>query len=282
MHSGIWTSMYAELSPEEAIRHLSDLGWKEIELSTEHLDTLINDPRSDARIEGMAALLFDLGMAPWQGHVLLRLDVAAFDAAKRQEDLDIALRWLGPCAALGIRYAVIHPGGTQGYGSLSEYREMRRLNREAFSVLAEGADRVDIRLAVENMADGDRPGRRRFGAHISELRELIEEVGSSRVGICFDSSHANLQRLDLPAVIRECGDLLWATHISDNDGAADRHWMPFQGKIEWVGIVDALEEVGYDGLFNLEIPGERDCPREIRDMKMEYIAGSVRHLLMRT
>ena len=279
MRFGIWTSMYAELSPEEAIRHLSDLGWKEIELSTEHLDTLINDPQSEARIEGVATLLADLGMTPWQGHVLLRLNVAAFDETKRREDLEIGLRWLGPCATLGIQNAVIHPGGTEGYGSVSEYREMRRLNREAFSALAERAEQVGIRLAVENMADGHCPGLRRFGAHISELRELIEEVGSSCVGICFDSSHANIQRLDLPAAVRECGDLLWATHMSDNDGAGDRHWMPFQGKIGWEEIVDALEEIGYEGLFNLEIPGERDCPREVRDMKMAYVARSVEYLM---
>ena len=166
------------------------------------------------------------------------------------------LRWLGPCATLGIRNAVIHPGGTEGYASASEYREMRRLNREAFSALAERAEQVGIRLAVENMADGHCPGLRRFGAHISELRELIEEVGSSYVGICFDSSHANLQRLDLPAAVRECGDLLWATHMSDNDGAGDLHWSLLDGVLtaEALGaIFAALGPSPYAGPVSLEL-----------------------------
>ena len=106
---------------------------------------------------------------------------------------------------------------------------------------------------------------------VYELWELIEAVGSKALGICFDSSHANCLGLDIPEAIRECGDRLWVTHISDNDGTADQHRMPFCGNIDWIGVIGALKEVGYAGLFNLEIGGERCRPLEVQDAKLHYL-----------
>jgi sugar phosphate isomerase/epimerase len=95
-------------------------------------------------------------------------------------------------------------------------------------------------------------------------------VGSEHVGICLDTSHANYMKLDIPGAIRRCGHRLVATHISDNLGAHDDHLMPYGGRINWKPVVDALREVGYARLFNLEIPGENRCPIEIIRVKARY------------
>jgi sugar phosphate isomerase/epimerase len=110
----------------------------------------------------------------------------------------------------------------------------------------------------------------RLGARISDLNDLIDLVDSEALGICFDSSHANVTGLNMSQAIHECGDRLLATHISDNDGSGDQHKMPFGGNIGWRCLVSALKDIGYGGLFNLEIPGENRVPLPVRDARLRY------------
>ena len=109
------------------------------------------------------------------------------------------------------------------------------------------------------------------------LNELIDASGGEHLGICLDTGHLRLaQERGLAQTHREfiekAGPRLKALHIADNDGTYDEHIMPFGlGKINWQEVVGALKEFGYRDLFNLEIPGERRCPIEIRRAKLAYI-----------
>ena len=60
--------------------------------------------------------------------------------------------------------------------------------------------------------------------------------------------------------------------MADNDGSADQHLMPYgRGTVPWVEVVEALKEIGYEGLFNFEVPGERRCPLPVRLAKLDYL-----------
>lgn len=43
--------------------------------------------------------------------------------------------------------------------------------------------------------------------------------------------------------------------------------------------LEALSEIGYDGVYNLEIPGESRIPIELRDAKLSYIKTCFDYLL---
>ena len=63
-----------------------------------------------------------------------------------------------------------------------------------------------------------------------------------------------------------------ALHIADNQGETDQHMMPFgKGKVDIEAVVRALKEIGYQNLFNFEIPGERKCPLAVRGYKLQYL-----------
>ena len=55
--------------------------------------------------------------------------------------------------------------------------------------------------------------------------------GVKELGFCFDSSHANLK--DQFYLLEDHGNRLSALHLSDNDGSADQHRLPFDGKIDF-------------------------------------------------
>ena len=76
------------------------------------------------------------------------------------------------------------------------------------------------------------------------------------------------------------GEKLKALHIADNHGQLDDHLMPFNGgEIDFTEVVKSLKEIGYQGLFNLEIPGERRIPLQLRDAKLQYVKAAYAYLM---
>jgi len=271
MIPAIWTGILAEEPLPQALRALAGLGWRAFELSTEHIVAMDQDPEPKARVDETVQVLADLGAVMPQAHALLGAEVAHPDPERRRADLETLERHLRLCAGLGVRVAVIHPGNGGGTWTTGEgLRRLRALNIEAFTRLGDLAEELGVAIGIENTMDVPARRGRAYGAYPHELRDLIATVGSPALGITLDTSHANCQRLDLPAAVREIGDRLLATHISDNDGSGDQHRMPGIGKIDWLPLAAALREIGYGGLFDLEIPGERHPVREILEMKLRH------------
>lgn len=70
------------------------------------------------------------------------------------------------------------------------------------------------------------------------------------LGFCYDTSHTNLR--DQFYLLKKYNHLLSALHISDNDGAADRHWLPFDGEIDFAEkVLPHLK--GTDAPFTMEL-----------------------------
>jgi sugar phosphate isomerase/epimerase len=113
------------------------------------------------------------------------------------------------------------------------------------------------------------------GQDAPELLSLIDAVGSDApegLAICLDTGHHNLIKGDQGKFIRQAGQLLKALHLHDNDGSGDQHLLPYgNGRINWKDVFTALNEIGYRGLYNWEIPGERRGPLEVRLAKLDYL-----------
>ena len=85
---------------------------------------------------------------------------------------------------------------------------------------------------------------------VEEIEELLSAHPSLRV--CFDTNHLLGGRCPLEFV-REIGDKIVSLHVSDYDGIDEKHWLPGEGIVDWAAIMDALDEVGYDGPFLYEL-----------------------------
>lgn len=270
MRPGIWTSFYIDLLPEDAFQRFSDLGWKDLEVSAEHGKTATQDEGWREKLRNLRKLCKNNGITLWQMHAPLELDVADPDPEKRKQDISIAMQWVEYAHELGLPNLVIHPGGRQRAETDNEKKTILDMNLDAFSRLAKKASDFGVKFCLENMQERIGQEQWRLGARISDINELIDAVGSEALGICFDSSHANVTKLDMSQAIHECGDRLLATHISDNDGSGDQHRMPFGGNIDWESVVSAMKDTGYSQLFNLEIPGENRAPLPVRDARLNY------------
>lgn len=252
---GVWTGMYAEFSLVEALRALQECGWRAFEISTEHLVAIERSSNSDMLVELALNYLEEQNLYVPQAHALLAADVANPDEQKRKEGIQRLEVHVDISARLGVKNVVMHPGRQH-----DDHARFLKLNAEAFRRLGDFAGERGVRICLENLT-------RPEAYTSSDLIGLLEQIDHPAIGITLDTSHANMCNLDVAQVVRELGPHLVATHISDNRGSLDDHLVPGGGTINWPEVMSAFREVGYKGLFNLEIPGERHANLDLRRLK---------------
>jgi len=86
-----------------------------------------------------------------------------------------------------------------------------------------------------------------------EANGIIDSMDSEQIKVCVDVNHF-LQETAENGVLG-LGDRIVTTHISDHDYENERHWLPGEGKIDWMALIGAFEKIGYDGVFNYESVG---------------------------
>ena len=81
---------------------------------------------------------------------------------------------------------------------------------------------------------------------------LVKEVDHPNIKIQLDTFHCNIEEKNIPDTIRKVGkDLL--CHVQGNE--SDRG-TPGTGNVDWIGIKEALTEIGYDKAIVIETFGE--------------------------
>jgi sugar phosphate isomerase/epimerase len=167
----------------------------------------------------------------------------------------------------GLSAGRIAPGGF-GPG------DVRRRWREEIDRLGSAAayaERRGVKIAVENIFRQD-PGEISYRSDPRELAAVIEAVGTSALGICFDFGHAHIssreEGFDYFEALRAVLPRLCHVHIHDNFGrsvregtktidamflgAGDLHLPPGRGTIPYEKIFP-LFAPRYRGVYMLEL-----------------------------
>ncbi len=268
---GMWTSLYWDLSPEDALRRLAERGWKYVDLSCEHLGELTRaeDP---GRADGVRELAESLGMTLWQCHGFMDLNLASSNERTRSRSEATLAQHLRLAAELGIGTVVIHPGWVGSRARRSAKPDLvRERMTESLRRLALVAEESGVRIAVENMM------KKGFGVEPADLVALAQATDPQWVGICFDTSHANASEVDSAEGIRTCGEWLFALHLSDNDGSGDQHRPPYFGTVDWPTVLGALREVRFPGPLTFEVPYLSRWPRPVREGVFGFIEVAMQH-----
>ena len=267
MKLSMWTSYYADETPEDAVRLLKENGYDCCELSDEHAEQLL--ARGDAATVGEAFRGYcdGIGMQVLQGHLYLKVRLC--DETTRPAE--VLCDWLDLFLAIGIKSAVLHCDGKTNADLPSEIK--RENNLATLRRLTDHIKGTDLVICLENLIH--------YVTGIDELLWFVEKLDTPNIGICLDTGHLNLSKNpDQVDFIRRAGKHLKALHVADNEGKSDQHMLPYgRGNIDFEAVVAALREIGYDRLFNYEVPGERSCPPPIRAAKLAYAKTIFEHLM---
>ena len=114
---------------------------------------------------------------------------------------------------------------------------------EGLQSLGEQLDACGVTLTVEPL--------NRFETYFlntdADAVKLCEQVGHPRVGVAFDTFHANIEEKDLAASVRLLGNHLKHFHASENDRG-----IPGSGHTRWREVFAAVKEIGYDNWVVIE------------------------------
>lgn len=169
------------------------------------------------------------------------------DASVRQAGLDHLKRCIDQCVKGGMTALVGPLYSPCGHlvGRPPSDEELRYA-AEVLSDAADHADSANIDLAVEPL--------NRFETYVlnsmSDAVRLVETINKPRLGVLFDSFHANIEEKQIDQAIKVGGKHIRHVHISENDRST-----PGAGHVPWQEVFASLKGIGYDGWLTIEAFG---------------------------
>lgn len=259
----ISTGFFRDLTPEACVKELADAGFRYAEFGLEHGIPMLEKSSDGEKLgRDLAKVAADQGLSFLQGHLDMDLDLCD------PRDHDRLKLWLDLFHGLGIRSAVLHATGVS-HLPLAQQLEVRG---PALADLARHIAGTGMTICLENLVSNP------MIRVVDGILSLIEAAGNGpELGICLDIGHLRrarghgLTEQTSREFIQKAGKRLKALHVHDNMGVNDDHLFPFcTSGLDWKMFMQALEENGYRDLFNLELPGERHAPLEVRRQKLHY------------
>lgn len=186
-------------------------------------------------------------------------DLWSESKSRRNSIVNKYLAWIEELAQCNIPIMVMHildrsyPPRPNGFGL------------ESISRIVAAAEEAGVVIAIENTGD------------VHFIDYVLSRIETKHLGFCYDSSHDWLYSSDKEFILRKCGNRLLCTHLSDNDGIKDRHWLPQQGHIDWQLVKQLLPRT-YSGVISLEVTASNTqqhtmTPQQYLDEAYRKVAG---------
>jgi fructoselysine 3-epimerase len=228
---------------EETIKRIARIGYDGIEIGAAAPHAYPSHLNKDRR-KAIKKVLDDHGIAvssmlpaPGGGP---GFNVASPLPEERREAVDQYKQVIELCSDLGGP-TVMYIAGWQIYGT--PRIQAWDWSREALTEISKTAADFDVQIVVEPT-----PTDSNLVESCDHAIEMMEQVGAKNVGLMFDTQHA-YYRNEVPTdYVYRMGKNLRHIHLSELGRGA-----PGTGPGDFVGIVLALREIGYEGYLALEI-----------------------------
>ena len=204
------------------------------------------------------------GMVIHQAHGPVIAHEQPYTEAELNKLIDGFKRCIRLCGAIDCGFLVVHPLMINGWSErgCEIAKDTFEQNVKVLRQLAEYAADYNVTLCYENM-----PCIGLSISHPHEVAEVVRAVDHPNLGVCFDTGHTMAFRCgkSIGDQIREIGSLIKVLHVHDTYGMADQHNLPGIGATDWDDLREALYEVGFDGIFSLELNRIHDFSLELFD-----------------
>ncbi|MEI8195117.1 MAG: sugar phosphate isomerase/epimerase family protein [Phycisphaerae bacterium] len=135
---------------------------------------------------------------------------------------------------------------------------------ESLRPVLELAEKLQIRVGIEC-----EPGL--FIEYATELRELIDQMGSPMLGANLDLGHSVVIGEDIPTILQILKGRIWNCHIEDLPGRKHYHLIPGTGTLDWPALHAALAAIRYDRFLTVELYTYPDRPAEAAQESITFL-----------
>jgi protein FrlC len=249
----VWVPAYPI---EETIRRIARIGYDGIEIgaAAPHAYPAYTSPerRREIRhvLEDNSIVVSAMLPAPGGGP---GFNVASPTPEERRNAIEQYKEVAQLCSDLGGN-TLLYVAGWQIFGTTRE--QAWAWSRDALAEIAPVAADLGVTVAVEPT-----PTDSNLIESADDAVELAQEVGAPNVKTMFDTIHVYYRNEAPTDYVSRMGDLLHYVHLSDIDRLA-----PGQGRGDFVGLIQALKDTGYDGFLSMEIGFTR------RDVEADKVA----------
>ncbi len=160
-------------------------------------------------------------------------------------------RSIEACGMLGIRNMVIHSGYTLRLKYPQDKDAYFAETLAFFRQFYPDMEKHNVRLLIENSAEGNMQGRF-FFMTAQEMNEFLAIDAHPLMGACWDVGHGHMRGCDQYAELTTLGSNLKAVHIHDNNGQGDQHLAPYCGSLNFDAVIRALRDIAFTGYFTFE------------------------------
>ncbi len=233
--------------PSPYLKHIAEAGFTHVHWCHHwHTDFIYTEPEL-AAIEGWLSE-FGLKLLDLHGSSGAEKDWTSEVEYQRQAGVELVRNRIAMASRLGSDVVIMHIRFEPDWEPLK-----RSLDELRTFAMERG-----VRIAIEN-------------GKLPAVQSVFDQYEPEYVGLCYDSGHGNLGFMDLDS-LETHKDRLLSIHLHDNDGAADMHWLPFTGTVDWERLTRILATSAYDKCISME-SGRGEDDDEQAFLQGAYEAG---------
>jgi D-psicose/D-tagatose/L-ribulose 3-epimerase len=239
VNTWVWTSPLTDANAPGLLDHVAALGFDVVELPLEQAgDLSAATLRPALEATGLTPTVVG-AMAPGRNLV----DAPAGEVSATQDYLracvDLAHE-IGAAAVCGPFYAAT---GRVWRMTDAEREAAYAELRENLEPVVDHARSAGVRLGIEPLNRYETSLVNTVAQGLTALDGLL----GPHLGLALDTYHLNIEERDSAAAVRAAGDHLVHVQVCGNDRGA-----PGGDQTDWVALLDALDEVEYDGPLVIE------------------------------
>jgi len=274
MRIGASDELFKCYEKHERYKKMKQFGFDYLDLDMSRVLDGKNEEEGLAWLKEGKAQIEEAGLTVCQVHGPWRYPPHDETPEVRAERMDVMKRSIRYTAMLGCTNWVIHPLMPFGSRDDSDKEAFYGINYDFFRALLPTAKENGVVLCFENM-----PMSRLEISPPEQTLKFIREINDENFKFCLDTGHAIVRGCSPADAVRMAGKDLRVLHVHDSDGAADRHWVPGTGAIDWKEFVKALRETGFDGVFSLECLVQDFVPQVSYDLRIQMTRAIVEEML---
>src|SRR3972149_2506879 len=199
--------------------------WKEKIIDTSEKSTFLNSYKTSP-----VKMIFS--------HASYLINLASNDDTLWERSIKALIGEVQRCHELGLDFTIVHPGSAK---ELGEQKGMKKIMK-ALEATLHATESSTVKILLENTAGQGTS----IGYRFEHLKQIMDGVDSSRIGMCFDTCHAFAAGYDIrtkggfEGTMEELDNIiglknLHAIHMNDSKGELgsklDRHEHIGKGKL---------------------------------------------------
>ncbi len=240
---------------EETLKMLYEAGYKAYDLTLygNNNGRCLSDSE-DYREKAIALKKYadSLGIICNQAHAFMGSSCG--DPEKDKAIYSKIVRDMEVASILGAKLIVVHPKQHLKYAD--NVQELFEMNMEFYKSLIPYCEKFGIKVAIENMWQGNKSSGSICDSTCSrawEFCKYVDALDSEWIVALLDVGHTALVDAELTDFIKKLGNKrLQGLHVHDNDLIHDSHTLPFTRNINFDILTSALAEIDYQGDFTYE------------------------------